>query len=149
MIAPNTGNIARLCAATDTSLHLVEPLGFALDDASLQRAGVDYWDDVDLWVHPGWRYFREAVARERCWYFSARAERELYEADIRDGACLVFGNERDGLPRRIMEKHPERVLRIPMDGPVRSLNLATAVGIAVYDVLKRMHPHRNEAGAAE
>ena len=141
MIAPNTGNIARLCAATDTSLHLVEPLGFALDDASLQRAGVDYWDDVDLWVHPGWRYFREAVARERCWYFSARAERQLYEADIRDGACLVFGNERDGLPRRIMEKHPERVLRIPMDGPVRSLNLATAAGIALYDVLKRLHHH--------
>lgn len=110
---------------------------------------MDVWDDVDLWVHPGWRYFREAVARERCWYFSARAERMISEADIRDGACLVFGNERDGLPRRIMEKHPERILRIPMSGPVRSLDLATAVGIALDDVLKRIHQHRNEAGAAE
>lgn len=110
---------------------------------------MDYWEHVDLWVHPGWRYFREAVARERCWYFSARAERTLWDAEIADGACLVFGNERDGLPRRIVEKHPDRVLAIPMSGPVRSLNLATAVGIALFDVLKRIHHHRYVMGARE
>lgn len=112
---------------------------------------MDYWDAVDLWVHPGWRYFREAMARERCWYFSAHGEASLWDAPIADGSCLVFGNERDGLPARILEKHPERVLRIPMSGPVRSLNLAAAVGIALYDVLKRLRatPTRTRAGAPE
>ncbi len=135
-IPPNTGNIARLCAATETSLHLIEPLGFSLDDAELRRAGLDYWDAVDLWVHPTWRHFREAIARERCWYFSARATRSLWDARIPDGACLVFGNESDGLPERILVKHPDRTYRIPMRGPVRSLNLATAAGVVLYDVLK-------------
>jgi tRNA (cytidine/uridine-2'-O-)-methyltransferase len=102
----------------------------------LRRAGIDYWDHVDLWVHPTWRHFREAVARERCYYFSAHGSRPLWEARIPDGACLVFGNETGGMPARIVEKHPERVFRIPMTGAVRSLNLATAVGIALYDVLK-------------
>jgi tRNA (cytidine/uridine-2'-O-)-methyltransferase len=134
-IPPNTGNIARLCAATETSLHLIEPIGFSLDDADLRRAGVDYWDAVDLWVHPGWRYFREAFARERCWYFSTRGAASLWDARIPDGSCLVFGNETAGLPERIMEKYPERVYRIPMTGPVRSLNLSTAAGIALYHVL--------------
>jgi tRNA (cytidine/uridine-2'-O-)-methyltransferase len=136
LIAPNTGNIARTCAATESALHLIEPLGFSLEDADLRRAGVDYWDEVDLWVHRGWRYFREAVARERCWYFSARGTQSLWDVRIPDGSCLVFGNEADGIPARILEKHPERVLQIPMSGSVRSLNLATAAGIAVYDVLK-------------
>ena len=71
-IPPNTGNIARLCAATDTTLHLIEPLGFSMDDAQMKRAGLDYWDAVDLWVHPDWFAFRDAMARERCLYFSAR-----------------------------------------------------------------------------
>ena len=137
-IPPNTGNIARLCAATDTSLHLVEPLGFSIDDASLKRAGLDYWDSVDLWVHPGWRSFREAISRERCLYFSARATRPLSEAKFRPNSVLVFGNENTGLPDRILEKHPDRCFRIPMHGPVRNLNLATAVGIVLYDVLRKL-----------
>ena len=111
---------------------------------------MDYWDALDLWVHPGWRYFREAVARERCWYFSAHGEGSLWDAAIPDGACLVFGNERDGLPARIIEKHPERILRIPMTGRIRSLNLATAVGIALYDVLRGQSraPTRTGGGVA-
>jgi tRNA (cytidine/uridine-2'-O-)-methyltransferase len=91
---------------------------------------------VDLWVHPTWRHFREAIARERCYYFSAQGSRPIWDARIPDGSCLVFGNETDGMPMRIVDKHPERVFRIPMTGAVRSLNLATAVGIALYDVLK-------------
>ncbi len=137
-IPPNTGNIARLCAATDTSLHLIEPLGFAIDDAHLRRAGLDYWDKVDLWVHPDWRAFREAIARERCVYFSANAERPLEEAEFRGNSVLVFGNETDGMPERILEKHPRRCFRIPMPGDVRSLNLATAAGIALYEALRRL-----------
>ena len=137
-IAPNTGNIARLCAATETSLHLIGPLGFSLEDAELRRSSVNFLDEVDLWVHPGWRYFREAIGRDRCFYFSAKAHRPYWEAPIPDGSCLVFGNETDGMPMRILEKHPDRVYTIPMTGPVRSLNLATATGIVLYDVLRRL-----------
>lgn len=138
-IPPNTGNIARLCAATDTSLHLVEPLGFSIDDATLKRAGLDYWDAVDLWVHPGWRSFREAISRERCLYFSARATRPLADAKFRSNSVLVFGNETDGLPDRILEKHPDECFTIPMpSGKVRSLNLATAAGIVLYEALRQV-----------
>ena len=93
---------------------------------------------MDLWVHPTWRHFREAIARERCWYFSAHGERSLWDVTIPVGSCLVFGNEGGGLPPRILVKHPERVCRIPMSGPVRSLNLATAAGIALYHVLREL-----------
>jgi tRNA (cytidine/uridine-2'-O-)-methyltransferase len=124
-------------------LHLIEPVAFSLDDAELTRASVHFWDEVDLWVHPTWRHFREAFARERCWYFSARGGQLLWDADIPDGSCLVFGNEASGMPDRILEKHPDRVYRIPMTGPVRSLNLATAVGIVLYDVLKQLDYGKN------
>jgi tRNA (cytidine/uridine-2'-O-)-methyltransferase len=136
-IPPNTGNIARLCAATDTPLHLIGPLGFSLDDADVRRAGLDYWDAVDLWVHPGWGDFRAAVARERCLYFSANASRPFWEAPVTDASCLVFGSETEGMPARILEKHAARCFRIPMRRGIRSLNLATAVGIVLYDALRR------------
>lgn len=135
-IPPNTGNIARLCAATGSALHLIEPLGFSLADAELRRAGLDYWDAVDLWVHPDWYAFRDAMDRSRCLYLSARAERSYWEAPFRANSCLVFGSETDGMPQRILEKHPERCFTIPMSGPVRSLNLATAVGIVLYEAIR-------------
>lgn len=138
LIPPNTGNIARLCVATDSSLHLIEPLGFSLDDRDLKRAGLDYWSDLDLWVHPHWRAFREAMSRERCYYFSSKAGNSLWDARFESNACLVFGNETAGMPDRILEKHPERCFRIPMGGPVRNLNLATAVGIALYEALRQV-----------
>jgi tRNA (cytidine/uridine-2'-O-)-methyltransferase len=148
-IPPNTGNIARLCAATDTSLHLIEPLGFSVDDAELKRAGLDYWEAVDCWLHPGWRAFREAIARDRCLYFSARASRPLAEARFRPNSVLVFGNETDGLPDRILEKHPEECFTIPMkSGKVRSLNLSTAVGIVLYQALQQLG-REEAAGQAE
>ena len=126
-----------MCAATNTSLHLIEPLGFGLDDPEIRRSSVHYIDEVDLWVHASWRHFREAIARERCYYFSAHGTHELWDANLPDGAALVFGNESVGMPQRILDKHPERVYRIPMTGPVRSLNLATAVGIVLYDALRK------------
>jgi tRNA (cytidine/uridine-2'-O-)-methyltransferase len=135
-IPPNTGNIARLCAATDTSLHLIEPLGFSLDDTELKRAGLDYWHAVDLWVHPDWFAFRDAICRDRCLYFSANAERSFWEAPYEANSCLVFGSETEGMPTRILEKHPERCFTIPMAGPVRSLNLATAAGIVLYEAIR-------------
>ena len=149
-IPPNTGNIARLCAATDTSLHLIEPLGFSVQDSELKRAGLDYWDAVDLWMHAGWRDFRDAMARERCFYFSAKATRPLVEARFQPNSVLVFGNETDGMPDRILEKYPERSFTIPMQsGKVRSLNLATAAGIVLYEALRQLGSEEAASRAAE
>ncbi len=136
-IAPNTGSIARLAAATSTALHLIEPLGFSLDDEQLRRAGLDYWADVDLWVHPGWRAFREVIARERCLYFTAHANRSYLDAPYAANSVLVFGNETDGMPERIREKYPDRLYRIPMGPAVRSLNLATAAAVVLYDSIRQ------------
>jgi tRNA (cytidine/uridine-2'-O-)-methyltransferase len=139
-IPPNTGNIARLCAATNVPLHLIEPLGFSLGDADLRRSGLDYWDQVDLWQHSDWYAFRDAMDRKRCLYFSARAERSFWTAPYRANTCLVFGSETEGMPARILEKHPDRCFTIPMSGRVRSLNLATAVGIVLYEALRQTRP---------
>jgi tRNA (cytidine/uridine-2'-O-)-methyltransferase len=136
-IPPNTGNIARLCAATESSLHLVEPLGFTIDDTELKRAGLDYWEHVDLWIHPHWRAFRDAMTRERCLYFSANATRPYWGAPYQPNSCLVFGNETLGMPDRILEKYPDRCYTIPMTGKVRSLNLATATGIVLYEAIRQ------------
>jgi len=137
-IPPNTGNIARLCVGTDTPLHLIEPLGFSLDDRAVKRAGLDYWDKVDLWLHPNWFRFRDAISRDRCLYFSANAERDFREAPFAANSVLVFGNETDGLPDKILEKHPERCFRIPMPGELRSLNLANAVSVVLYEGLRQL-----------
>ncbi len=146
-IPPNTGNIARLCVATDTSLHLIEPLGFSIDDAEVRRAGLDYWDQVDLWVHPNWFAFRDAISRDRCLYFSANATRPLWHAEFRPNSCLVFGSETAGMPTRILEKHPDECFQIPMPSSrVRSLNLATAAGIVLYEALRQLGGGSPERG---
>jgi tRNA (cytidine/uridine-2'-O-)-methyltransferase len=137
-IPPNTGSIARLCAATDATLHLIEPLGFSLEDDQLRRAGLDYWDAVDLWIHPEWHAFRDAVSRDRCLYFSSHGTLSYLDAPYAPNSVLVFGNETAGLPERIREKHPDRTYRIPMTSAVRSLNLATAVAIVAYEAVRRL-----------
>ncbi len=136
-IPPNTGNIARLCAATESTLHLVGPLGFSLADNALKRAGLDYWEHVDLWIHPLWRVFRDAVSRDRCLYFSARAELSYLDAPYTENSVLVFGNETEGMPQRIRDKHPEQLFRIATRDAVRSLNLSTAVGIVLYEAVRQ------------
>lgn len=137
-IPPNTGNIARLCAATDTSLHLIGPLGFSLDNVQLGRAGLDYWEAVDLWVHPVWPAFRSAISRDRCLYFSTHGSADYREAPFRENSVLVFGNESAGMPGPILRKYPNRTFRIPMGSAVRSLNLATAVGIVLYEAIRQL-----------
>ena len=137
-IPPNTGNIARLCAATDTPLHLIAPLGFSIDDREVKRAGLDHWGKVDLWVHPDWFAFRDAISRRRCLYFSANAERDYRVAPFRKNSVLVFGNEVNGMPERILEKHPDQCFRIPMEESVRSLNLANAVSIVLYEGIGKL-----------
>jgi tRNA (cytidine/uridine-2'-O-)-methyltransferase len=103
----------------------------------VRRAGLDYWNDVDLWIHPNWFAFRDAMDRGRCLYFSAKATQSYWNAPYRSNSCLVFGSETEGMPQRILEKHPERCFTIPMSGPVRSLNLSTAVGIVLYEALRQ------------
>jgi len=138
-IPPNTGNVARLCAATGCALHLVEPLGFRIDDRKLKRAGLDYWSALGVVIHPSLDDFQTAFAPGRLWLNSTRATRRHADAPFAHGDVLVFGKETAGLPQALLDAHPDRTLRIPMrDGAVRSLNLSTAVGIVVYAALARL-----------
>ena len=136
-IAPNTGAIARLCAATGSPLHLIEPLGFRLTDRALRRAGLDYWDAVEIHRHPGWNDWL-GRAPPRFHLFSTAGACSHYEADYRPGDALVFGSETSGLPDELLARWPDRVRAIPMRvDRVRSLNLATAVAIVLYEALRR------------
>jgi tRNA (cytidine/uridine-2'-O-)-methyltransferase len=135
-IPPNTGNVARLCAATGCALHLIEPIGFSIDDRELKRAGLDYWDKIDLVVHPSLEAFLERTATRTRWFFSTRAERPYTQARFAPGDVLVFGRETKGLPGELLAREREHALRIPMrEGSVRSINLSTAVGIVTYAAL--------------
>ena len=139
-IPPNTGNVARLCAATGAALHLVEPLGFRLDDADLKRAGLDYWEHLRIAVYPNLPQFLEDTKLYRRWFFSKRGTRPYAGADFQTGDMLVFGKETKGLPAELLAREPDRTLRIPMRANgVRSLNLSTAVGIAAYAALAKMN----------
>jgi tRNA (cytidine/uridine-2'-O-)-methyltransferase len=145
-IPPNTGNIARLCVATGTALHLVGRLGFHLDDRSVRRAGLEYWQEVDLRCHASLEEFEAAVAGGRLLCFSAHARRSYTSIRYQDGDYLLFGGESHGLPPRLLERHAERALCIPMPaGMVRSLNLATAAGIALYEALRQINAWEPDA----
>lgn len=138
-IPPNTGNIARLCAATGATLHLVEPLGFSLDDRHLKRAGLDYWPAVRLRQWPDFAALQRRHGLERCWFTSKTATKSYVDAAFRPGDMLVFGRETAGLPADLLAPHPGRCLRIPILTPaVRSLNLATAAGIVLYEALRQL-----------
>jgi tRNA (cytidine/uridine-2'-O-)-methyltransferase len=138
-IPPNAGNVARLCAATGCALHLVEPLGFRIDDRELKRAGLDYWDALAVVVHPSLDAFLAAFAARRLWLLSTRAKRFYTDADFAPGDALVLGKETAGLPQSLLDAHPDRALRIPMrPGAVRSINLSTAAGVVTYAALARV-----------
>jgi tRNA (cytidine/uridine-2'-O-)-methyltransferase len=144
-IPPNTGNSARLCAATSCPLHLVGKLGFRIDEHAVRRAGLDYWHLVDVHTHTDLDAALDAVAaagvversRVRAWYFSARAPRSYLDTPFELGDALVFGKESVGLPESLLAAQAERVVGIPTLGAVRSLNLANAVSIALYEALRR------------
>ncbi len=139
-IPPNTGNIARLCAATGTTLHLVGRLGFRLDERSLRRAGIDCWPDVSVVRHASLEDFEGAFAARRVFCFSARAARPYTQIQYDCGDCLLFGGESRGLPDSVLARYGDRALCIPMPtGKTRSLNLATSVGIALYEALRQLH----------
>ncbi len=138
-IPPNTGSVARLCAATLTPLHLIEPLGFKIDDKHLKRAGLDYWEFVDLRVHESWDDFLSAMRPMNLWFFSKRAAKSYTAARYNDDDFLIFGPETRGLPQELLDANPARALRIPMMGTgVRSLNLSNAVSIVLYEGLRQL-----------
>jgi tRNA (cytidine/uridine-2'-O-)-methyltransferase len=139
-IPPNTGNIARLCAATGTALHLIGRLGFRLDDRHLRRAGLDYWKHVEIHRYTSLEEFETSLGAARLFCFSAHATRRYTEAMYQDGDMLLFGSESQGLPESVSVRHGENMLTLPMlTDNVRSLNLATAAGIALYEALRQIH----------
>jgi tRNA (cytidine/uridine-2'-O-)-methyltransferase len=137
-IPPNTGNIARLCGATGTILHLVGKLGFSIDDRQLKRAGLDYWKAIDVRRWDSLEQLQQAFPDSRWWYTSKKAARNHVEADFLPGDFLVFGKETKGLPEDLLAANADRTLRIPIFSPiVRSLNLSTAAGIVLYEALRQ------------
>lgn len=139
-IPPNTGNIARLCAATFTPLHIVGVTGFRLDEKAVKRAGLDYWDEVDLRRHLDLERLYESLPNSRFLYLTTKSEKSYTKFQFQDNDCLIFGRETRGLPEEVLRHNWERCLTIPMPNPkVRSLNLATSVGIVLYEGLRQIH----------
>ena len=136
-IPPNTGNIARLCVATGTELHLVRPMGFVLSDRELKRSAMDYWPRLKLTVHDDTQNFLLAAGSKPWWFFSTTGNIPLWDADFQDGDYLIFGSETHGIDRTILSAQPDRVVRIPQAPGERCMNLSTAVGIALYEALRR------------
>lgn len=136
-IPPNAGNVARLCAATGSPLHLIGRLGFSFAHPRAKRAVMDYWDDVDVRRHVAWEDFAAAVEGRRVWMLTTKGERTLWDAGFAPGDVLLFGPESRGLPEELLASAPEQCLRIPMVEGARSLNLATAAGIALYEALRQ------------
>ncbi|MEX2177091.1 MAG: tRNA (cytidine(34)-2'-O)-methyltransferase [Gemmatimonadaceae bacterium] len=137
----NTGNAGRTCLAAGATLHLVEPLGFSLNERELKRAGLDYWEHVDLRVWPDWNAFERALPSiGHPWFFSTSATRPFWDAPLGapSDVALVFGRETGGLPAELRERYPDRFVSMPIHSPhVRSLNLSTSVALAVYEVLRQ------------
>jgi tRNA (cytidine/uridine-2'-O-)-methyltransferase len=138
-IPPNTGAIARLCAASNTVLHLVEPLGFKLDDRALKRAGMDYWHHVTWHTWPTWAALQAAHTEARFHFLTTKTVRSYTEARFEPNDFLVFGRETKGLPESLLRENAEACLTIPMLNPhVRSLNLATAAAIVLFEALRQV-----------
>lgn len=141
-IPGNTGNISRLCAAEHLTLHLVEPLGFSLDDKHLKRAGLDYWDLLDVHVHPNYETALRRLAGHRFYYNTTKAVHSYTEVSYTEEDVLVFGKESKGLPEELLRQHRESCIRIPMLEEARSLNLSNAVAIVAMEALRQMNfPH--------
>ena len=136
-IPPNTGNIGRLCLATGSTLHLIKPLGFTMDDRELKRAGLDYWKEVDVRLWDSFEHLRQTCgAGARFFFLTTKSDRVYYEVGFQPGDFLVFGRETKGLPEVLLADHADELLTIPMQG-TRSLNLATAVGIVLFEAMRQ------------
>ena len=137
-IPPNTGNVIRLCANAGARLHLVEPLGFSMEDRQLRRAGLDYHELANVVVHRDWEACREALGEARCFAVSSRGEAPFAQARFQPGDAFVFGAETAGLPQALLERFPpERRIRLPMRSGNRSLNLSNAVAVVVFEAWRQ------------
>ena len=136
-IPQNTGNISRTAAVTGARLHIIKPIGFEISDRTLKRAGLDYWDKLDLTYYENYEDFLSKNPGAELFFFSAHAKKLFSEVEYPDNAFLVFGRESVGLPRELVEENIDRSVRIPMRGEVRCLNLSNAVAVAVYEVIRQ------------
>ncbi len=136
-IPQNTGNIARTCAATGSSLHLVEPLGFSIDEKAVRRAGLDYWSKLSLFVYKDLDDFFEQNSQGPFFFCTTKGRKTYSEAAYPEGSYLIFGKESAGLPEELLLQHPEGCVRIPMGPEIRSLNLSNAVAIMCYEALRQ------------
>jgi len=144
-IPQNTGNIARTCAATGAALHLVKPLGFAIDDRKMKRAGLDYWDRLDITYYDNLAHFLEVNGHENLYFFTTKAKQCFSAVDYPRRVFLVFGKETAGLPEALLAGHPDTCVRLPMRPTLRSLNLSNTVAVAVYEAFRQ----RNYEGLQE
>ena len=136
-IPQNTGNIARTCAATGASLHLIRPLGFTIDDKKLKRAGLDYWHQLDITYYDGLEDFYTRNPDAQVYYFSTKAQHVYSEVVYPDPVYIMFGKETKGLPEELLLAHPDTCVRLPMRDGLRSLNLSNTVAVAVYEILRQ------------
>jgi tRNA (cytidine/uridine-2'-O-)-methyltransferase len=146
-IPMNTGNIARTCAATGVRLHLVEPLGFSIDDKAVKRAGLDYWHLVEVFTYGGVDEFYRKNPGAVCWYSSTKAPHKYTDVKYSDGDFIFFGKETKGLDESLLEANLDRCVRIPMRSEARSLNLSNAVAVVLFEALRLLDfPHLQETG---
>lgn len=143
-IPQNTGNIGRTCVATNTELHLIEPLSFSLEDKFLKRAGLDYWPYLKYFIHPNYRDWKtswpdQSINPNRVFYFTTKSNRPFYDVSFKKGDTFVFGRETKGLSPEVIFGAGDQALTIPQIGPVRSLNLATAVAIVLYEGIRQIN----------
>jgi len=138
-IPQNTGNIARTCLAAGARLHLIEPLGFVINGAALRRAGMDYWEKCDVHLWPSLDALRKEAGPVRFFYLTSKATRPYWDAQFGDGDFLVFGRETRGLPESLLGKEKDNLLTVPMEPAARCLNLATSVGIVLYEAHRQIY----------
>ena len=141
-IPQNTGNISRTCAVTGAALHIIKPIGFEISDRTLKRAGLDYWDKLDVTYYESFEEFMAKYSDAPMLFFTSHAKMPFFRAEYPDGIFLIFGKESSGLPRDIVEKNFDRTVRIPMIDGVRCLNLSNSVAVATYEALR----HRGYEG---
>ena len=136
-IPANTGNIGRTCVATDTPLHLIEPLGFRLDEKAIKRAGMDYWEHLNVSTYINYADFKEKHPGAKIWYATTKAKRSYTEVSFSKDDFIMFGKESAGIPEEILVDNEETCIRIPMCGKIRSLNLSNSVAIVLYEALRQ------------
>lgn len=138
-IPANTGNIGRTCVATNTRLHLIEPLGFSLSEKALKRAGMDYWKELDVTTYVNWEDFQQRNPQAKIYYATTKGRHVYSDVTYEENCFIMFGRESGGIPEEILKDHPDECVRIPMVGETRSLNLSNSVAIVLYEALRQNH----------